>query len=147
MSNANCHPERQHYAKGLCSRCYSHQWLAGKPHKRKEAIDRATKYYWANRDKVIARHKRKYKESGGVREYTFKLKEFGLTYAEYMAMVDAQGGKCKICNLPDKKRLAVDHCHATGVVRGLLCMSCNTKLGWYESRLDAITDYLKELKK
>lgn len=59
-----------------------------------------------------------------------KVKKYGLTVADYDALFSAQGGVCAICKRPpDKKRLAVDHCHTTGTVRGLLCAPCNVSLG------------------
>ena len=40
---------------------------------------------------------------------------------------------CEICgSVDDGKRLAMDHCHDTGIVRGYLCMSCNTALGHFK---------------
>lgn len=48
-------------------------------------------------------------------------KVYGLTPAEYDALFKLQGGRCYICRRQTKKRLAVDHNHETGVVRGLLC--------------------------
>ena len=75
-----------------------------------------------------------------------RLKKFGLTGDEYDRMVHAQGGVCKICKRPPGtkwNRLAVDHCHTTGHVRSLLCMTCNTTLGRLETKWEAIMDYLK----
>lgn len=62
---------------------------------------------------------------------------FGLTVAQYDAMLAAQGGCCAACGEEPKSRLmgktlislAVDHDHATGKVRGLLCSNCNVSLG------------------
>jgi hypothetical protein len=54
-------------------------------------------------------------------------KTYGITAAEYDALYKAQGGKCYICRRSTGKarRLAVDHDHKTGEVRGLLCKPCN----------------------
>lgn len=56
-------------------------------------------------------------------------KVYNLTAAQYDALLELQGGRCAICrNKPGKKRLAVDHDHATGLVRGLLCGKDNHEL-------------------
>lgn len=64
------------------------------------------------------------------RTYTLK-KKYGLTLEDYYALLHRQGGKCGICGTEDsgKKSFHVDHCHKTGVVRGLLCFNCNTGIG------------------
>lgn len=56
-----------------------------------------------------------------------KLAAYGLTPADYDLLVNKQDGKCAICQ--QAKRLVVDHCHATGKIRGLLCHHCNTGIG------------------
>lgn len=63
-------------------------------------------------------------------------KKFGLTLDGYQSLHDAQNGACACCGLPETDRragvtrwLAVDHCHSTGAVRGLLCSNCNQGLG------------------
>jgi hypothetical protein len=56
-------------------------------------------------------------------------KTYGLTGNDYGALLERQGGRCAICRArPKSKRLAVDHDHATGAVRGLLCSRCNHDL-------------------
>ena len=56
-------------------------------------------------------------------------KTYGLTAEQYDDLLKRQGGKCAICrNKPKSKRLAVDHDHGTGAVRGLLCSRCNHDL-------------------
>ena len=52
----------------------------------------------------------------------------------FREMLDDQGGKCAICETQcaTERELAVDHCHKTGKIRGLLCMRCNTALGAFK---------------
>lgn len=59
------------------------------------------------------------------------LKRYGITAEQYWALYEAQDGACYICQRATGKvkRLAVDHDHATGYVRGLLCGPCNKLLG------------------
>ncbi len=53
---------------------------------------------------------------------------YGITLAQYDAMAEAQDGRCAICGEQPEKRLRVDHDHATGVIRELLCNHCNVAL-------------------
>lgn len=57
-------------------------------------------------------------------------RQYGITEAEYQAILEHQGGVCAICQRPPKvgKNLHVDHDHRSGVVRGLLCVVCNVDL-------------------
>ena len=66
------------------------------------------------------------------------LRKFGLTANDYFTMLEVQGGGCAICGelkpggrprADGQVHLAVDHCHTTGKVRGLLCQRCNTIIG------------------
>lgn len=67
------------------------------------------------------------------------IRVYGITLAEYDELFEAQGGVCALCKKGEstkrmkkgegRERLAVDHCHDTGRVRGLLCFKCNTAIG------------------
>ncbi len=78
-------------------------------------------------------------------------KKYDLTPEEYEAMLEKQGGVCAICKSEERSgnrvRLAVDHNHKTGKVRGLLCSGCNTALGQFNEdlpRMKAALAYLLE---
>lgn len=61
--------------------------------------------------------------------------KFGITLDNYNQMFIEQNGCCAVCGKHQSKfqrRLAVDHNHETGKVRGLLCPNCNTLLGRIE---------------
>lgn len=85
-------------------------------------------------------------------------KNFGITGAEYRALEEAQDHVCAICEKPDVsflangksgRRLAVDHDHATGKVRALLCGWCNRAIGFLgddPERAMAVARYLEKWK-
>ncbi|WP_328903323.1 endonuclease domain-containing protein [Streptomyces sp. NBC_00441] len=74
----------------------------------------------------------------------FALAAYGLTEAEYEAMLAVQGGVCAMCGRSCRtgRKLAVDHDHQSGRVRALLCVVCNQSLGVYEAFRDAAANYL-----
>lgn len=65
---------------------------------------------------------------------------YGLTAAAFDAMLTGQSGRCAICRTeePGGRGWHVDHDHRTGNVRGLLCHGCNTGLGMFRDRPDAL---------
>jgi hypothetical protein len=78
------------------------------------------------------RYRRKHREKENLARRRAKLaRNFGLTEAEYTAQLTSQGGMCAICGRRCKRKLAVDHDHVTGAVRGLLCMHCNLGMGHF----------------
>lgn len=71
-----------------------------------------------------------------------KLKSnFAITLERYNEMLESQRGGCKICNIvfDNKIKPHVDHCHKTGLVRGLLCGACNKGLGFFQDNQDIIS--------
>ena len=59
------------------------------------------------------------------------MSRYGLSVDDYAALLEGQGGVCAICGLDCStgQRMSVDHDHANGEVRGLLCRRCNAGLG------------------
>jgi hypothetical protein len=67
------------------------------------------------------------------------LTQYGISLEQYDAMLLGQGGVCAICGEKEKdkfrKRMSVDHDHATGKVRGILCSHCNHGLGNFRDNI------------
>lgn len=76
-------------------------------------------------------------------------RRYGITPADYDALLEKQGGVCAICESPScatGRRLAVDHDHNTGHVRGLLCAACNLLLGKARDDIALLTRSIAYLK-
>jgi hypothetical protein len=97
---------------------------------------RRDSYYARNKEKCVAR----------MRAAFFK-RSYGITPKDYECMFEQQQGKCGICKKTQKsgRRLAVDHCHITKKVRGLLCQACNSKVEKYENYLNSCPINLRDL--
>jgi len=97
--------------------------------------------------KWFQKHKGKYKES---QKNSFLVKNYGISIEQYNELFLKQNGYCKICGRHQsefKRRLAVDHCHQTKKIRGLLCHHCNQGIGaFFEdiSIMKRAMSYLKE---
>lgn len=82
--------------------------------------------------------------AGKSRWYAQNLQNrYNLDFGDYELLYKKQNGKCAICSSGEngylgKKRLAVDHCHETGKIRGLLCSGCNNALGHFKDNPDLI---------
>lgn len=118
---------------------YQKRWRQANPDKHKQY--QAT--YWAKPNNAV---------SGPERARKSKLKiTYGLTLEDFDILLRNQNYLCAICGT-DKptgkwKRFAVDHCHKTGEVRGLLCNECNRGMGLLKDNallLRKAADYLDE---
>lgn len=103
--------------------------------KNRERINTKNRQYALdNPEKTQERHRRWYTENkvrSAVRMRDNHLrKKYGITQVEYETMLVRQHGGCAICQ-KKPKRLAVDHCHRLGRIRGLLCRECNVAIGLF----------------
>jgi hypothetical protein len=86
---------------------------------------------------------------------SYLLRIYHITLVQYRLILKRQDGCCAICmrkmNFLTKKGkpsldFAVDHCHKTGLIRGLLCMDCNRTLGRWrdnDAKVIAAAEYVK----
>ena len=129
----------------VCQREYRRSWYVSN----KENA-RAINKKWADNNPS---HSKEWYQKNKLNQRDQQLrKQFGITLEQYDQMLLIQDSKCKICGLDQKesvKALAVDHCHATGKIRGLLCGKCNLGIGYFQDREDVLNkaiEYLRESK-
>lgn len=98
--------------------------------------DYATVWGKNNKERKNLNAKRSNKRTYHRRRNYSLLKNFGITTDQYNKLLVDQNNVCKICLSPETgtvrgriKPLAVDHCHKSGKIRGLLCARCNTFIG------------------
>lgn len=81
-------------------------------------------------------HHRPPQEKKRIRRGTYLKSKYGVTIEQYELMLIDARGVCQICGQDEVghkgRALSVDHCHRTGVVRGLLCSMCNTAIGKFK---------------
>ena len=96
-----------------------------------------------------ATHNREIRKARSEAAWALRISQtYSITAEEYWAVYEAQGGRCYICQRASGKtrRLSVDHDHATGEVRGLLCSRDNVYLGHIRDDVEAarrVADYLE----
>lgn len=94
--------------------------------------------YTKNKPELIAKYRRKY----------ILKRIYGLLQKDYDGLLQKQDEKCAICKKDfETKTPHVDHCHTTGVVRGLLCHNCNTAIGLVKDNVEVLYSAIEYLGK
>jgi len=115
----------------------------------KQCCAKKQKEFYANKPEQYQNYvkQRRYKNKGLYKRVA-NLKTFGLTIEDYENMLLRQNNQCAICGTKQctsGKRFAVDHCHQTGRIRGLLCLRCNQAIGKFNDNyflLQQAADYV-----
>lgn len=105
-------------------------------------------YYLNNKDKLDDKAKQWRLDNPEQHKNNEMMRKYGITVDEYNSMLYAQEYQCAICGTSaeeNKQDLAVDHCHNTGTVRGLLCKACNRGLGMFKDDTDLLNKALEYL--
>lgn len=154
-------PKPRGRGRKLCDGCRA----VAAERERERGRDLSRRHYQRNREEIIARSKR-YAEQNAEKVAAYKrerhaaeqasgaahartLVRYGLTPDDYQRLLDSQAGGCAICGgMDERRRLNVDHDHATGEVRGLLCSGCNGarlgRLGDSPERADELAAYYEQ---
>lgn len=146
--NATCHPGRKQLGgRGLCASCYGAQWRATHPakcHPGRASVGKGVCDPCYRKAHGIKKPTRPHDPE---KKRRATLRVYGLTTEAFDALARVQGGVCAVCRRPPgAQRLHVDHDHATGEVRGLLCGPCNRAIGLVDddpTRLRGLADYLE----
>lgn len=124
-----------------CRRKQSYKWAHENPDKVKEANlknRQKRKEFYSSPDGIISSRK------------THLKRKYGISLDEYNVQLEKQEFKCALCGgneTHDKhKVLAVDHCHKTGKIRGLLCFKCNSGLGSFNDDINLLIKAITYLK-
>ena len=90
----------------------------------------AREYERARNRELKRKNPEEYKRT---RQRYMRKTRYGMAHSDYEELLLEQDGVCAICRRGDGtgQDLEVDHCHKTGLVRGLLCTSCNNALGMF----------------
>jgi len=109
---------------------------------------RGRKYYAEHLEKEHAKGaKWRTEHPGKARAYHIKS-FYNLTIKDYDKLLAFQNGRCAVCySLPNGRRLSVDHDHATGEIRGLLCQNCNFMLGFANDSIDLLATAINYLER
>lgn len=134
-----------------CKKCKELKLHSEKGTKCKSCIrEYGQEYNIKNKDIISSKMKLKRKQCPDyVRKHLYQ-KKYGITIEDYNNLFIKQNGKCAICKSSFTGRgspiFDVDHCHETGIVRGLLCVKCNLGLGSFKDNIDALSEAINYLK-
>ena len=105
---------------------------------------------WAEKERQRSREKslRETPEQKALYLWTKRLRQYGLSEDGFLRLWARQRGLCPGCGnaLLGDRLTNIDHCHATGRVRGLLCAPCNRALGHAQDsplRMRHLADYVE----
>jgi hypothetical protein len=119
-----------------CKDCNNkkHRKYRTTPEQKEKAAKRAREWRLNNPERVLELNRRKH-----------LMRKYGITLERYDEMLEEQSNGCKICGGTCKTgyALAVDHCHKSKKISGLLCQLCNTSLGSARDDVSILKNMIK----
>ncbi len=133
-----------------CNNEKSKDWRSKNPGGNTESVKQ---WKLRNPDKVKGYAAKRRQDRPEVAAVVWRKHRYGIIESQYQAMLIAQGNSCAICKMPFNhtgprfEKPQVDHCHASGKVRGLLCTECNQGLGRFKDNAEALTAAIEYLRR
>lgn len=106
--------------------------------------------YAAKREQICAQERLYWSNKTDIHRERRLQRRYGITIEQLNAIVEAQKGKCALCEEALKlgtKSVHVDHCHETGKVRGVLCARCNLGIGRFGDTIHGLEKAIAYLKR
>ena len=102
------------------------------------------KYNEKNKEQITSWQKEYYENNKEYIAAKTREKKYGISPEDYDTMLKEQDNKCKICLVSfttlKPQLIHVDHCHTTNQIRGLLCVYCNSGLGFFKDNTETLTN-------
>lgn len=160
----NKHIAERYVSTGLCVVCVQNRTTKYHTSNEGRMKQLQKEWYTKNKTKVIqkakqwnAENKETFKENNSYskRGSYLRRRKFGISETEFAELFNNADDKCQICKQPETttnskgetKALAIDHCHKTGKVRGVLCQKCNTALGGFKDSIELLENAIRYLSK
>ena len=114
----------------------------------KKKSERGKRYYQKYKEKIKAKSAETYSLNPDRHRWSRLKNQYNISEEQYNNLFVSQNESCAICYKHQSQlnqKLSVDHCHATGKVRGLLCKHCNHALGKFEDNIQTLQSAIKYL--
>jgi hypothetical protein len=136
--------------RSTCKACCKTQMKAYYAKHGDKMRQQATEHYRNNRERHLETQREWVSKNGRRVKDLHLQRKYGIDIEQYEKLLEQQNGKCAICGRDEQstryKKLAVDHCHDTGEIRGLLCSHCNRGIGLLGDNPDTLESAITYLK-
>lgn len=143
-----CNQEKPLRAKQMCRSCYEKQLYGTNSEYAEKQRTYAKEWRKNNSERCKQRDKERWADKEYVKhqsayKWTKLLNSYGLDQEKYDALVT---NGCQLCGSLTAGAYHLDHCHTTGVFRGLLCSKCNNGLGMLGDSIASLEKAIEYLK-
>lgn len=111
--------------------------------KNKEKLREWDRLRWDSKKETQLAYFKEYNKVNKEKNKNRKLVyHYGISLEEYNMMLAKQNHVCALCSKPftttGAQKPVVDHCHTTGLVRGILHTNCNVAIGFFNENIDML---------